>query len=308
MIIHEGDGAPSSSLFDVAIVAVGYERRCRWITDQLNLEARLFLGLEFGFLPEASYPENRAYFEKRSCKFIPGLEIGSPGKMAELIESAVGTNPTRIFVDISSMSREMIANVAIAIESVRSDVDISVGYAPSEFSSSHGPAPIRFASPVKPALSGWSSRPERPLGAIFGLGCEPGMALGALQVLEPNKTWVLQPKGIDPKFDAAMRKANEGIDDIFDVTPLEYDITMSTIARARFAALLNAVDGDFRIIAVPFGPKIFAWLVLATVIFEHRSSIGIWTFSSKEHAAPVDRNAAGAIFWHNISLRRSEGL
>ena len=39
----------------------------------------------------------------------------------------------------------------------------------------------RSASPIKRSLAGWSSQPEKPLGTIFGLGCESGLALGALQ-------------------------------------------------------------------------------------------------------------------------------
>lgn len=304
MISEENDGAPTSFQFDVSIVAVGYEQRCRWITQRLNIEARLTLGLEFGFLTEASYGDNRTFFEKRKCTFIKGLDAGTVPKISELLDATLGGRRGRIFVDISSMSREMIANVALAIDKTKSEVEILAGYAPSKFSSIHGPAPIRVARPIKPALAGWSPRPERPLGAIFGLGCEPGLALGALQVLEPNKTWVFQPRGIDTKFDVAMRKANEGIEDIFDVLPFEYDIALPTIARGRFEALLNAVDGDFRVVAVPFGPKIFAWLMLATIVFEGRSGVGVWTFSSKEHAAPVDRAAAGAIVWHRMVVRK----
>jgi hypothetical protein len=202
------------------------------------------------------------------------------------------------------MSREMIANVILGIEAGRSAVDVSVtvAYAPSKFSGPYHPAPIRRASPIKPALAGWSSQPERSLGTVFGLGCEPGLALGALQFLEPNKAWIFAPKGTEAQFDLAMREANEHIGEIFDVTKFVYEIVKPTLTRGRFEALLNAIDGDFRIIAVPFGPKIFAWLVISTVVFTRRRRIGVWAFSSKEHAHMVDRDAAGTVVWHSFTL------
>jgi hypothetical protein len=144
-----------------------------------------------------------------------------------------------------------------------------------------------------------------PLGAIFGLGCEPDLALGALQLLEPNKAWIFKPKGIDPKFDAAMKAANLHIEDIFDVSNFSYEILKPASARGRLEALLNAIEKSFRLIVVPFGPKIFAWLAISTVVFSGRSNVGVWAFSSKEHASVVDRDAEGQVIWHTLNLEQA---
>jgi hypothetical protein len=301
----ESDDIPQNFTFDVAIVAIGYERRCRWLVEKYEIKANKRLGLEFGFLREGSYNQNRLYFELQSYQIIDGVSATTAKQISEtiaLIEHDVG--PVRVFVDISSMSREMIANVVLGIQSSRTaaGIHVTVGYAPSKFSGTYHPAPIRLASPIKPALAGWSSQPERSLGAIFGLGCEPGLALGALQFLEPKKAWIFSPKGIEQDFDIAMRSANKHIDEIFDATTFIYEITKPTLARGRFESLLNAIEGHFRVIAVPFGPKIFAWLSISTVVFTGRSDIGVWAFSSKESARMVDRDALGAIVWHSFSL------
>jgi hypothetical protein len=200
----------------------------------------------------------------------------------------------------------MIANVALAMERARADVDIqaAIAYAPSRYGGPYHAAPIRSASPIKRALAGWSARPERPLGAIFGLGCEPGLALGALQVLEPKKTWIFAPRGSDPRFDVEMRRANEHVDEIFDVTTFGYEIVNPTSTRGRVEAILNAVSDDFRMILVPFGPKVFAWLTIATVVFARRTEIGVWAFSSKDQARIVDRDADGHVIWHNFFLAK----
>lgn len=306
MISSEGDVKPASLQFDVAIVSVGYERRCRWVAEKFMISANCKFGLEFGFLAEGSYDENRHYFENNGYSVVPGLKES----VIDLIANSISVSPfsevVKVFIDISSMSREMIANVLLAIQRARSNVAVSitVAYAPSKFLGPYSPAPIRLASPIKPMLAGWSSQPERPLGTIFGLGCEPGLALGALQVLEPSKAWVFKPIGVDKAFDAAMKAANIHIDDIFDVSTFSYEILRPTAARGRLESLLNAVDRSFRLIIVPFGPKIFAWLALATIIFTERTAVGVWAFSSKEHALPVDRVAEGDIVWHSLTLAK----
>lgn len=308
MIDFESDAAPSSFSFDIALVAVGYERRCRWITESFDIQAHVKLGLEFGFLEEASYESNKAFFESRSYMMLNGIRSSTPADISAHIISAAKNNSTSdgisLFVDISSMSREMIANVVHGINMARNEhrIHVTSAYAPSKFSKSYGPSPIRSACPITPSLAGWSSRPEQPLGTVFGLGCEPGLALGAMQVLEPDKVWLFSPRGVDSKFDDAMRKPNQHIDDIFDVTEFEYEITRSTVTRGRFEALLNAIEGDFRVIAVPFGPKIFSWLSIITVVFTERSSVGVWAFSSKDAAFPVDRDADGNVIWHSFTL------
>lgn len=198
----------------------------------------------------------------------------------------------------------MIANVVLALNEVRKrkGLEVTVAYAPSRFYGPYAAAPIRLTKPIKPQLAGWSAQPERPIGAVFGLGCEPHLALGALQFLEPKKAWVFMPKGIDAKFDHAMKVANANIEDIFDVSKFEYDITSPTMTRLRLEALLNAVSDYFRIVIVPFGPKLFAWLAVSTVVLSDKGKIGVWSFSSREETILVDRTADGPIIWHNVSI------
>lgn len=305
MIQDEKVGEPSSFAFDVSIAAIGYEQRCRYVVGRHNVTAAQAIGLEFGFLKEASYAENRSFFDARGWKILSAQD---PHAFAAVTEAIIGSSSDRhlcrVFLDISAMSREMMANVALALSNAMASVPISlcVAYAPSEFGLSYRAAPIRLAAPVKRELAGWSSRPDRPLGVIMGLGCEPNLALGALQVLEPHKAWVHSPRGFDERFNDALKAANEHVADIFDVTEFDYDISEPDLTRGRIEALLNSVEGSFRIICIPFGPKIYAWLVLLTVIFQRRREVGVWSFSSREHAEPVDRPVLGEVVWYTVDL------
>lgn len=303
MIELESDEAPLDGEFDIAIVAVGYESRCRWVSESIGVTAKTAIALEFGFLTVGAYTSNHEYFKEHGFQFINGLSPTSVDQIAQAIAQC-GSQVRRVMVDVSSMSREMIANVVLGIHQARKSgpVRIWTSYAASKYSSDYNPGPIRRASPIKAELAGWSARPEMPLGAMFGLGCEPGLALGALQVLEPDKTWTYAPRGFDDAFEAEVQTANQHIDDIFDVTAFIYDLTQPTLTRGKFEALLNAVGDYFRIITVPFGPKMFAWLTMGTVIFAGRRDVGVWTFSSGEQARAIDREAEGPIIWHHQQL------
>ena len=309
MILNETVDEPSSFAFDVAITAIGYEQRCRYVVEKHDITAKNAIGLEFGFLQEASYLANLTFFDSRNWQILMAQEPSSFEFLTKAIVDSVNEDhPCRVFVDISAMSREMMANIALALRDAQNRVPIAlcIAYAPAEFGLSYQPAPIRLAAPVKPQLAGWSSRPDRPLGVIMGLGCEPGLALGALQVLEPHKAWVHSPRGFDARFNDALAMANEHVTDIFDVTEFDYEIGEPDLTRGRIEALLNSLEGSFRIICIPFGPKIYAWLVLTTVIFQARREIGIWSFSSREHAEPVDRPVSGRVVWYNLLLAPSD--
>lgn len=308
MFSDENIDIPDLLSFDICIVAVGYERRCSWVYKTCGLSGSTRIALDFGFLTGGSYSDNRSYFE--TVGFAIRRGIGSQA-VCDILE-AVGdfdwsNHSPRVFVDVSSMSREMIANVLLALEKFRAGRSLSIcaSYAPAKFGTDYTPGPIMVASPIRPEFAGWTSEPERPLGAILGLGCEPGLALGALQMLEPMKVWTFSPSGVDEKFDQALLKANEFIPDIFDVTGFTYDLNDPSIARGRFEALLNAVEGDFRLVAIPFGPKLFAWLVMATTLLGSRKDVGVWAFSSKEAGLAADREAAGPVIWHNFTVMES---
>jgi hypothetical protein len=305
--IMETDVAPESFSFDVCIAAVGYESRCSFVVECCSVVAKIGIALDFGFLQEGAYSKNVRFFEALGFQIIPGLADSAVGFIANRIVEA-RSDCVRVLVDVSSMSREMIANVVLAIASARyrTSVLVTCSYAPSIFTGGYGASPIRLASPIKREFAGWSSRPDKPLGLLLGLGCEPGLALGAAQVLEPAKGWAFSPLGFDERFQAALLSANSHLTDIFDVTVSEYDISQPTVTRSKIDALITAVSPSYRLIAVPFGPKVFSWLMMTTAMFNHYRELGVWAFSSKEQAAAVDREPEGRIVWHSQYVAKAD--
>lgn len=307
MIEYDTDKAPEGG-FDIAIVALGYETRCQWVWSEFRPEAKLKIAAQFGFLTQGKHSANDDYFSSEGFTSVVGVGDRAANDLVEALRQ-FGTPPeVSIFVDISSMSREMIANIILAVNNsfCSSAVRITAAYAPSKFVEAAESAPIRIARPITRVLSGWSSMPEKPLGAVFGLGCEGGLALGAMQVLEPDNAWLFAPVGLDDRFIESLRNANEHIEDIFDVTRFAYDIQSPTTLRAKYESLLNSIGDEFRLITIPFGPKLFAWTILSSLVFSGRDDVGVWTFSSAEQGHAADREAEGPIIWHTLSIAPRE--
>ena len=306
MIIGESEDCHRRH-FDVAIVAVGYERRCTFVTEKSSIEAAHFIGLLFGFLEDGAFAANKSYFESKEAEFLMGT--GEAPLVPELISKSIlnlaeQKDVLSVFVDVSAMSRQVMSNVALALQivSLTYRVEVCTSYAPSIFHKDYAASPITYEGPINHGLAGWSSHPETPLGVIFGLGCEENLVLGALQFLEPDKGWLFCPRGVEGSYDAALEKANQHVSDIFDVTYFGYDIRHPAITRSKYQVLLNSLTSHYRVITVPFGPKIFSWLTMSTVIFDRKHEVGLWTFSSRDKARLVDRDAEGTIIWHVLTI------
>ena len=309
MIISETDQPPDNFEFDLIFVAVGFEQRCTYAVQALDARAPVSIGLTFGFLQDLGYEQNKEYFERSGFELMAGLEASTVSNIISIVDNKFHQKDhvLHVMVDISSMSREMMANVILALEAAcpgRRSV-VSVVYAPSKFVRAAQQAPITVARPLKQELAGWSSRPELPLGTLVGLGCEPGLALGALQYLEPDRVGAYRPVGIDQRFDEALVGANEYLDDIFDVVNFGYQIDGPTVLRGKFEAVLNSMAEDFRMLVLPFGPKIFAWAAISTVVFGEKSAVGVWTFSARNQATLADRVADGPLVWYRAVVQHS---
>ncbi|WP_188824024.1 hypothetical protein, partial [Novosphingobium indicum] len=212
-ILTEADGRPDDLKFDAVFVAAGYESRCRWVVEQTNIDSDRKYALTFGYLEVGDYQSNIDFFAGRDFIFRDGFATGLADELITSLSVTQNSIP-RILIDISSMSRKMIANLLLTMDQVRRTraIEIVVAYAASQYSSDYNPGPIREAAPIRREFAGWSSRPELPLGAVFGLGCEPGLVLGALQTLEPDKVWAFAPNGFDEAFGEESAKARAVFD------------------------------------------------------------------------------------------------
>ncbi len=296
-VIGEGSLA---SRFDLFIGTLGYETRSSHLARHGLIEADRKIALAFPEEDYAAYLSNRDFLIDARFEIIQKGENVIPNLFAAAISNRHGRalQDFSILVDISSMSRPMLAEIVYELSTVESVDSIAVTfvYLPAKFVKENAEnAPVAVTEPVTPDYAGWTLTPERPITAVVGLGYEHDLALGTLEYLEPTGVWVFVPTGEDRQYDNAVRKANRDLKEILrDERVMSYHVD----APARVYAILeNLVFGllqTSRLVLVPFGPKIFS-LCCLLVARTYAPQITVWRVSGEAFAKPGDREASGKI-------------
>ena len=310
LIASESETGPIGTV-DLFIGAVGYESRSSWLLETATFQANKYIGLRFGYGEELNYVESLNSYKRRSSQIVVLPRSGKVSFFTKAILGALADSDIscRIVIDISSMSRTMIAVTLLAItdglafESRFASVEIFIHYVPAKYVAPADAMPLRYSAPVIPEMAGWSTHPNKPLGLIAGLGYEPGLALGACQYLEPTKIWAFTPVGSDERFGSNVNDANRHLDDIFDVTRISYNLRNPVQTRILLYRLIQDVLIDYRIVFMPFGPKLFAWQAMITAIEEGLHETSVWRFSADSSSVPVERIADGPSIWHQMMMK-----
>ncbi len=288
----------SSEVFDLVICAVGYERRCRHFWETSRVEAEKKIAIRFGFHEELQFTSNLDFFKGAGFSVVTlqassgaqalKNEIGAPEQMK--------TRP-RVCLDVSSMSRRMMALVFEAVEEVcLFGASVTVVYAPSTYETTELEAPILVREPISKRFVGRSISPDRDLALVLGLGTSGLLTIGAIQFLEPKKSWAFAPRGVDPRFDADIDAGFNSVAGLFEVHRQDYFISDPLVLKGRIVQLLNTIEPYYRVAIVPQGPKLFAAIALAVLIEMGDKETSVWYFSSAVNGHPIDRLAEGPIF------------
>jgi hypothetical protein len=267
MNISEESDAPYNGIdeVDVFICAVGYESRSRWLFERSDIKAAVKIALRFSYSEGAAFSDNHAFFSSQQFKIIDSSQVGYDSLVIEEVAQQVpvfGSKTLSVMIDISVMSRLMLADMCILLRRLTESAPISLltAYVPSDYTKPGEPHVLSVARPVRPEFAGWSSRPDLPLAAIIGLGYEEGLALGAMEYLNPSKVWAFVPVSDEPRFLSDVLKANEIVQKQFDSAFIQYALQKPIRLRSKLDELIRGVTGRFRIVIVPFGPKLFSWI------------------------------------------------
>ncbi len=292
--------------FDVVVCALGYETRSRYVAENIEFVASTKIALTFDHNLSISRNENERCFD--SFGFNKYTLQDNQWKMV-FEKMAVKTNEEiRIAVDISSMSKEMMACVLSRIGMVadKRPVKLFSIYAPTSYYELREPYPIQRQGPVSPLLGGGYANPESPLAAIVGLGNERGLAVGAIQAIEPSLLWTYVAIGFDERFGHDVRSANENLSEIYDLTEFTFKIADPTLLRQELQSSVITLRQTHRVMIIPMGSKIFSQMSILTAFFGKCPELTIWQFSSGSNATASDRVAEGSIVTHVATIRRSD--
>jgi hypothetical protein len=212
-----------------------------------------------------------------------------------------------VLLDISSCSRSVLATILLRLDAIANEgVDLTCAYALSEwFEAPSDELPSSVSEPVIGDLSGWSDDLSNPPCAVIGLGFEPGRALGSIDYLEVPEVRLFIPEGPEPRFRAAVLKANEMLLDVNGNRAIRYDVRNPEDLYQKLKSLILGLRTSYRPIVIPLGPKMFAVVAMLLAI-ELAPLICVWRVSAGSGEEVADRGASGETVAFSFALGCSQ--
>lgn len=288
-------------LYDVMILACGYETRALYVLSQLERRPTTIVALDYDCQGVHSYDVNKKTLSESAAKFYPhdGPDFARilRAELDEVKRTLSELRPLTVLFDVSSCSRSVMAEVFLTLAAeLFSDVELTCCYALSAFDSPpEGELPSSVSEPVIGELSGWSDDLSKPPCAVISLGFEPGRALGTIDYLEVPEVRLFMPRGPDDRFEKAVSHANQLlISEAGSSSVLPYDVLQPESTLHKLESLLFGLMADYRPVVIPLGPKIFSAIsmILAIRMFP---KICVWRTSAGSGEEIVDRTASGEI-------------
>lgn len=284
---------------DGLIFAIGYEARSRFVAENFVVRTPHLLGLRFGTNEVRSFPDNLAWCESHESVLVRMADDAQKARVAirDWLVSLGGTSGTlQIAVDVSSLSRLLIA--AVIAEFLQSSLSIEATfiYGPAKFvPPSQDVGPIVGFGAVLDEFGGITSDDARNrLAAVIGLGYEPELALATQQLLDPAETWLLVPHGYGSEYDKAVEGSNEEVIRIANQSVLRYEVPRPFDTFLRLESLVEGLRRDSNVVLVPLGPKILA-VVMMLVALTHSPEVSLWRVSAETVGEIEDREPAGVV-------------
>jgi hypothetical protein len=286
--------------FDALVASIGFENRARYFCENHRLRATKKLAYAFTDRNKLGFATNLSFFDSNGF-YVDSLESHefSHSLLQELNSVAsVNEGELRVCVDISSMSRSRMANVIeVALMcSAKRLVVVDFVYCVARYNPPPSePTFIEVAGPVTPFFAGWTTRPEAPTCAIFGMGYEPDRVIGAIEYLEPGPIRAFIPVGTDPRFLEEVINVNQSLwDEISKEHQTFYKLSEPFNTFVKLESLLYSLKQEYRPILVPFGPKIFTIECLLAAV-AHYPSVAVWRVSGGSAMDPIDSEASGEV-------------
>jgi hypothetical protein len=306
----------AKSHYDLAVAAIGYEQRSRYLFETYNPLAAVKVAGAFPDQHVFSFEENVKWFRNQEYEVKSvadedfGLWIGSLLEGIRLKRKGTPGRAIRVVVDISSLNRLRIANVISALMGSEGTEEIVVDFL---YSLAKFTAPIEqivpntHVGPVSKNFAGWWREPDRVLSAVVGIGYEQDKALGAVEYLQAQDIWLFQPESEEREYTAELNTANDAL--LKAARPGHHFVyqvhdPMDCFSRLRSLVLGLAVQNN--VILLPFGPKIFVLCCLLVAGGDDR--LAVWRVSAQTDAVPVNRIGSGLSYGLRVRFTASDDM
>lgn len=227
-------------------------------------------------------------------------------RFLEDIRTCIANGHRNVQVDVTSFDRHTMALVLQDLFAMAESIDtVLISYYPRTFKepSDRLENVISFG-PVSSAFIGEASFSRDNLALIVGAGFEYGRIVGAMDMLEPERTYCLYATGVDKRFEKAVFRNNLDFSFLDDASLLMPYL----LARpdALYFELRRLVEFELRernVLILPLGPKLFS-AVATVVALELHPSVMVWRHSTVSAQSPEttsDAHASGDL--HQMAFR-----
>lgn len=290
-----------SSKYDFAIAASGYESRCTYFmnTVELLLDNNKTKKIVFGFKEHNNKRQriiNDLIFEKMGFKLYQAEESGyrSIIKILDIVfkKTLEGEGTLELLIDYSCMTRVWFATLINYFQNKNSklhEINITFSYSPSIFMEPQMPVNNKHMGPI-PGIFRVSTG-SKPTALIIGLGYEKQRARGIRDYLDPHQTFVFYTSPtIDAKFAKTVEKNNQQLIDSLSIKNVfKYSLNNLRSIDASLTSLCLMLRKDYKVILAPLGPKPFS--LMSFLLASRYSDIDVWRVSGGDSGNLYDRKA-----------------
>lgn len=284
-VVESDDAVP-----DVLIGCLGYEHRSieilRRFPDRASCRLVFF-----------DYCSSRLHSYDSNVMEVENLSMARksvPSEFLESIRDAVGSGTSLVEIDVTSFDRHLLARTLQEIFSLGAIVKkVRIAYFPRVYKDpSDQLENVVSFGPISSAFIGEASFSRENLSLIVGAGFEYGRIVGAMDMLEPERTYCLFPKSSDGRFEAAIFRNN------LDFSFLENKDLLQPYFLERpdslYFELRRLVEFELRernVLLLPLGPKLFAAISLVVAILLH-PAVMVWRHSTVSVLSPSSTDDA----------------
>jgi hypothetical protein len=285
--------------YDAFVAAVGYERRARFVAEELGIQAFAKIACAFPDRKVHHYTENYNWFTESGYVVEETTDDCFSEWFENLLRRIDGNSSSkhRICIDISSLNRTRLAIMVDRVRKLSCETTVMVDflYSLAEFSPPPSQlSPNRHCGPVLRSFAGWTVEPEHPPVAILGLGYERDKALGAAEHIQAAKVWAFVPESPILRYTDAVRRSNRIL---LESIPSAYQLIFPVHRPADCFVLLESfmhrLTSSSSPVIFPLGPKIFSLCALLVACLY--PDIAVWRISSGPEGEAVDRFPSGLV-------------
>jgi hypothetical protein len=294
--------------FDAFISVSGYESRCTYLTDKIDL-SKIDEKIVLAYTEMNNYlhrEENDQKFKELGFTFydVSSTDItGLPAIFDHLCFKNSKKN-LDILIDYSSMSKiwyHGILNYFSELEEMMSNVNLFFSYSPSEYARCQPP---ELSKTYIPELSAQTAL--KPIALIVGLGYERGRAEELTHQLKSKVTFAFYADpAVDKRFvedvlqnnQALLKKMNK---DQVVKYPI-YDLNSINSSLGRLCVNMRITH---QLVLAPVGPKPFT--LMCFILSTRYPDIKLWEVSSSLIDNPPDRKPHGEVLVYKVIFTSEE--